>query len=680
MRIAVDVGGTFTDVVILDEISTVLTVEKVPTTPGDPAKGVLQSFKKAAAPLQEIDYFIHGTTLGLNALLTKTSSRVALLTTKGFRDVYLLGRTARDPMYDLTYHKPLPLVPRAMTFEITERMNYEGNVLVPFDEGETLALVKRLRDLHVESVALVFLHSYANPAHEIAVEQMIEAECPDIFVTCSHRLIRVYREYERTSTAVIDAAIKPIMHRYLETLNADLTQNDFGGHFLLTRSGGGAMTYDAAKDKPAHLILSGPAGGVIGASGLSDLFGHRNLITLDMGGTSLDASLIINGDASITNDARFQNLPIALPTIDLTTIGAGGGSVGWIDDGGHLQIGPQSAGAIPGPACYGNGGIHATFTDAALAAGYLDPTNFLGGEMSLDLNAALEVIHAQLSAPLSLTVEQVALGMHRIMEAKITGTIREISIQRGFHPHDFALFAFGGGGGFVACGVARELEIPTVIIPPNPSNFSALGMLMVDVVHDFGQTYLSKLEDIDPAELQNKFTGLEGDAAHSLNNDGFHSGNSAISRTAELRYEGQEHTVTVALPSETIRKETIVNLAVSFGDKHAIQYGHRTDDPVELVTLRVHAVGLLPKPELPRLSSTTDGLRAAIKTIRPVVRPAGEVDFTVYDRHLLSPGDQITGPAIVEERSSTTVVLEHDSLTVGDHGELVIFIASNIRP
>lgn len=680
MRIAVDVGGTFTDVVILDELTNVLRVEKVPTTPEDPAAGVLQSFEKVGAPLPQIDYFIHGTTLGLNALLTRTSSRVALLTTKGFRDVYLLGRTARDPMYDLTYRKPAPLVPRAMTFEVTERMNYEGNVLVTLDRPGTLALIKRLHDLQVESVALVFLHSYANPVHEIAVEQLIKAECPDIFVTCSHRLMRVYREYERTSTAVIDASIKPIMHRYLQTLNDDLTQNDFNGHFLLTRSGGGAMTYDVAKDRPAHLVLSGPAGGVIGASGLSDLFGHRNLITLDMGGTSLDASLIIDGNASITNDARFEDLPITLPTIDLTTIGAGGGSIGWIDDGGHLQIGPQSAGAIPGPACYGNGGADATFTDAALAAGYLDPSNFLGGKISLDLNRALEVIHSQLSTPLSLTVEDVALGMLRIMEAKITGTIREISIQRGFHPQDFALFAFGGGGGFVACGIARELEIPTVVIPPNPSNFSALGMLMVDVVHDFGQTYVSKLEDIDPVQLQSKFAGLERDATVSLNNDGFHSKNSAISRTVELRYEGQEHTVTVPLNSETIHKETIMHLAASFDEKHAIQYGHRTDDEVELVTLRVRAVGLLPKPELPRLSNAGNGVHAAIKTTRPVVRPGGNVDFTVYDRHLLSTGNEVAGPAIVEEPSSTTVVLEDDSLTVGDHGELVIAIAGTIRP
>ena len=425
MRIAVDVGGTFTDVIVLDEETQKLRLEKVETTPQNPASGVLQGFNKAEATPNTIDYFVHGTTLGLNALLTRTAARVAIITTKGFRDVYELGRTARDPMYDLKYRKPKPLVPRYLAFEVTERMDYQGNVLTAFDEQEARVVAQKLRKYEVEAVAVCFLHSYANPQHERAVQTVLHQECPHIFVTLSHQLSREYREYERTSTTVIDAGIKPIMRSYLEQLDGELRAGGFKGHFLLTRSGGGAMTVDSAKEQPAHLVLSGPAGGVIGASALSQLVDETNLITLDMGGTSLDASLIVDGQTQVDNDATFEGFPISLPILDIKTIGAGGGSIGWIDEGGHLQMGPQSAGAVPGPACYAKGGQHPTFTDAALLAGYLDPANFLGGEIALDVKSARSALQEQLANPLGLTLPQVATGMLRMSEAKITGAIRE---------------------------------------------------------------------------------------------------------------------------------------------------------------------------------------------------------------------------------------------------------------
>ena len=672
MRIAVDVGGTFTDVIVLDEHR--LRLEKVETTPHTPTDGVLRGFAKAQAALEAIDYFVHGTTLGLNALLTRSGARVAIITTRGFRDIYELGRTARDVMYDLTYHKPASLVPRSLVFEVLERLDFQGNILTPFDYEAAAAVAQRLRDQAVEAVAVCFLHSYANPAHESAMAEVLAQHCPGIPVTLSHQLSREYREYERISTTVIDAAIKPLVRGYLEQLDQSLKGQGFGGHFLLTRSGGGAMTVSAAQHQPAHLVLSGPAGGVIGASALSELIGQPNLISLDMGGTSLDASLIVNSRTRVNTEAEFEGLPISLPILDIKTIGAGGGSIGWIDEGGHLQVGPHSAGALPGPACYGKGGQAPTFTDAALLVGYLDPNNFLGGAIPLDADQARQAVQSELADRLGMPVSQVAAGIVRISEAKISGAIREISIEQGFHPKDFALLAFGGGGGLVATSVARELGIPMAIIPPGPANFSALGMLMVDVVHDFSQTYVTELAEVDVASVNRLYADLVRRGQAALQTDGFEPQERRVVRSAELRYQGQEHTVNLPLPEHDLSAADLSVLADAFNRAHAEQYGHRMDDPVELVTLRLRAVGLLPRPSLPTVAAHTDPLEAAHKGHRTVYQPAlgRPLDYAVYDRLRLGAGAELVGPAIVEEPTSTTLIHPGDSLRVGEYGELRI--------
>jgi N-methylhydantoinase A len=676
MRIAVDVGGTFTDVIVLDEETNTLRLEKVETTPQDPATGVLQSFEKANARLYDIDYFVHGTTLGLNALLTRTGARVAIVTTKGFRDIYELGRTARDPMYDFKYRKPKTLVPRALAFEVTERCDFQGNVVTPFSRSEATAVARQLLAQKVEAVAVCFLHSYLNPAHELAMEEVLRRECPDLLVTLSHRLSREYREYERTSTAVLDAYIKPIVRSYLEKLDHTLHAGGFRGHFLLTRSGGGAMTVTSAAEQPVHSVLSGPAGGVIGARSLSELTGYGNLITLDMGGTSLDTSLVVRGQIAIEHEAAFENLPIAIPTIDIKTIGAGGGSIAWIDEGEHLQVGPQSAGAVPGPACYRKGGQRPTFTDAALVTGYLDPRNFLGGAIDLDPALARQAIQQQLADHLHISLAQTAAGILRISEAKITGALREISVERGFHPKDFALLAFGGGGGFVATGVARELGVPTVIVPPGPANFSAFGMLMVDVVHDFAQTSVLELNTVDVSAVNQVYTSLTVHGQEALTRDGFPAEKQAFARSADLRYQGQEHTVKVPLPERDLTAGDIMRIADDFSAAHLTHYGHRMDDPVEIVTLRVSAVGLLPRPQLPTIAKDSGDVRAAVKGNRPVYQPGLDrfTDYTVYDRGRLLWGDRVDGPAIIEEASSTTVLHAGDGMVVGRYGELAIEI------
>lgn len=676
MRVSVDVGGTFTDVIVLNDNGQ-LRLEKVETVPANPANGVLSGFDKAEAAPEAIDYFVHGTTLGINALLTRTGAKVAIITTTGFRDVYDLGRTDRVPMYDFKYRKPSSLVPRYLTFEVNERLDFQGNVLTPFDEDSAIAVTQRIEEERVEAVAVCFLHAYANPAHEVAMAELLRTHCPTVSVTLSHHLSREYREYERTSTTVIDAYVKPITRTYLQKLSSELNAQGMHGQFLMTRSGGGAMTVSSAQEQPVHLVLSGPAGGVIGAGFLSELIGHKNLITIDMGGTSLDASLVVDGKPKVESEQEFQGLPMSIPTIDIHTIGAGGGSIAWIDDGNHLQVGPKSAGASPGPVCYDKGGTQPTFTDASLIVGYLDPANFLGGEIELNMpktHAALDALADQLST----SRDEVASGILRISEAKIAGAVREISIEQGHHPRDFAMLAYGGGGAFVAAAVARDLGIPTVIVPPGPANFSAFGMLMVDVVHDFAQTYVTPIADLDIKRVNKLFESLLEQGKSALGSDGFDNAQCSFAPAVELRYLGQEHAVTLSLADHQFNSELLEKTIQRFNAAHSAQYGHSMDDPVELVTLRMRAIGLLPRPQISKIAARDGNSNEALMGTRPVFRHTERkrVDYGVYSRPKLRAGDQIVGPAIVEEPSSTTVLHVGDTLDVGDYGELVITVAS----
>ena len=678
MRVSVDVGGTFTDVIALDEDSGNIRLEKVATTPANPADGVLEGFQKADVSAESIGFFVHGTTLGINAMLTRSGAKVAIVTTKGFRDVYLLGRTDRLPMYDFKYRKPESLVPRYLSFEIDERLNYKGEVLSPFNQQQAREVVKKIQEHGVQSVAVCFLHSYANSDHELAMEKVLNEVAPDLSVTLSHQLNREYREYERTSTTVIDAYVKPITRTYLTRLNSELRDGGFDGNFLMTRSGGGAMTLETAKEQPVHLVLSGPAGGVIGGAYLGKLIGQPNLITFDMGGTSLDASLIADGEPTIENQQVFQTLPISIPTIDIHTIGSGGGSIAWVDDGGHLQVGPKSAGADPGPACYAKGGEDATFTDAALVVGYLDAENFLGGEITIDPSLAENAIQ-QLADKLGMSLNDVAAGIVHISEAKMAGAVRVISIERGYHPKDFALCAFGGGGAFVAANVARELGIPRAIIPPGPGNFSAFGMLMVDVVHDFSQTSITGLADLDVTTVNEVYAALHQQGEEALTSDGFDADRRKYIPTAELRYRGQEHAVNIPMPSMTLSADDVPNIIDTFNAVHQQQYGHSMmKDPIEIVTFRLRAVGLLPRPDLPKIAQGSGNIDSAHKGSRQVYNRGqqGFVEYKVYDRMKLGAGDTLQGPAIIEEPSSTTMVHASDTLTVGEYGELQIQVGS----
>jgi len=672
IRLAIDVGGTFTDVAILDEAERAARFEKTSTTPDDPARGVIEALTKAGVAMVDVAYFVHGTTLALNALLTRTGGEVALVATRGFRDVYELGRTDREVMYDFRYRKPPGLVQRRMVFEVDERMDFQGQAVTPLDEAQARQVAEDIRAAGAQSVAVAFLHSYADPSHELAMERILAEVAPGLEVSLSHRLVREYREYERTSTTVIDAYVKPIVRRYLERLRGQLAEADFSGRFLITRSGGGAMTVETAIAQPAHMVLSGPAAGVIGAAAIARIVDEPDLITIDMGGTSLDASLVVGGHPTTVSEEHFEGQAIALPSLNIKTIGAGGGSIAWIDDAGHMQVGPQSAGAMPGPACYDRGGTEATVTDAALLVGYLGERTALGGELALHRSLAAEAM-ARVAERLGMDPGVVARGIVDFATARITGAVREITVEQGHDPASFALLAYGGGGGLMATDVARELRIPRVIVPPGPGAFSAYGMLMTDVVHDFAQTYVGELAKIEADDLADMFADLEARATAALRADGFTAETSELLQSVDLRFAGQEHSVSVPVPAGRITREILDGLPERFAVLHQERYGHRMDDPTEMVTARSRAIGRVPRPQLP-LAEPGDIDAARIGT-RSVLRGDDTLDYVIYRRETLGRDDRIVGPAIVEEHTATTVLHSGDSLVVGRHGELIVSVA-----
>jgi N-methylhydantoinase A len=669
-RIAVDVGGTFTDVVKLDTSTGELIFDKVPTTPEAPTKGVIGAFERVNAQMEDIEMFNHGTTLGLNALLTRNGAKLAIIGTKGFRDVYLLGRTDRKTNFNIKYRKPKGLVERTDTFEVTERCTYDGKVHTSFNYDEARAVAKKIVDSGYESVAVAFLHSYVNPDHELKMREVIREISSEINVTLSHEMSREYREYERTSTAALDAYIKPIVRRYLAALQDELKSKGFSGRFLMTRSGGGSMVADLAKEQPVNLILSGPAGGVIGAAEFAHLTGRPNLITIDMGGTSLDASLIIEKEAVLYQGAEFEGMPINSPSLYIHTIGAGGGSIAWIDEAGALQVGPQSAGAVPGPASYNMGGTVPTFTDAALVLGYLGTETPLGGTLTLDVDAARGALKP-VAEKLDLSIEALARGIIRISVSKIMGAVRAITVELGRDPKDFALLSFGGGGGLVGVDVAKELSIPTVIIPPGQGAFCAFGMLMANVQHDFARTQVQLLENIDIKLSEKAFTDMESEAREMLASEGFDETKQELVRLVDVRYAGQEHSVTLNYPT----KNTITELTKDFAHEHEQKYGHSMEDPIEITTFRLRATGRVGHADLPKMAVRPTGQKPDSLSERSVYLSNGEHSaYKVFVRENLMAGDEIAGPAVIAEHTATTVIHLGDQLTVGAYGELVIEI------
>ena len=670
-RLAVDIGGTFVDAIVFNPQTGALRLEKDFTTPDDASRGVLSAIERLDVNLSDVETFVHGTTLGLNTVLERKGAPTGIITNEGFEDIFEMGRydRPRDKMYMLVYDDPPVLVRKRYRLGVPCRLDAQGNELVALDEEAVCAAATYLvEDMGRTSIAVCYLHAYRNPVHEQRTKAIVEEMYPDVTVSVSSDIVREYREYERTSTTVVNAYVKPIFRTYIAGLEENLARAGFDGAFYVTRSGGGALRAHDSAEVPVHTIFSGPAGGLIGTVALSELTGRPDLIAVDMGGTSTDACVVHGGTPTLRYEAALERLPLMIPTYDINTIGAGGGSIARAEDG-LLRVGPQSAGASPGPVCYGRGGSEPTFTDAALTMGYLDPAQFLGGEMTLDAGAAEAAVRDKVAAPLGLDVVDACRGIFEVLLAKTVSAVREITVEAGLDPREFAMLAFGGAGPMFVPLVGRELGVREVIVPPAPSVFSAWGMLMTDIVQEYGQTVLTLLDDLDSTGLAAATAQLEEQAEAGLVEGGFAPEVRLIERSAEMRYFGQEHSLEVSIDGVASLEE----LRARFDDAHSRRYGHAMADPVQLVHLRVRGIGREAKPELPEIAER-DGVGPEPKGARDAYcfAAGGSVPFTVYDRDDLCAGDVLAGPAIVEEATTTIIFFSDQTATIDKFGQIVI--------
>jgi N-methylhydantoinase A len=678
LTIALDIGGTFTDLVAFDETRGTVHQAKSSTTPADLAVGIDECLDKSGLAVGAAESFVHGSTIAINTAIERTGARTALVVTRGMRDVYGIGRGNRPDAYDIYFQRPTPYVPRHLTFEVVERLDAAGRVVVPFDEAQARTVAAQVAASGVDAVAVCFIHSWANPEPEQRMGQVLREALPDAYLSLSHEVLREYREYERTSTTVLNAYIGPRVSHYLDGLERLLAARGFGGRLLIMQSNGGVMAPAAAKRIPVAMMESGPVGGILAAAEVGTALGYPNVIAFDMGGTTAKASLIQDGTPEIAQGYHVEDAggghPVMLPVVDVVEIGAGGGSIAWIDDVGALKVGPRSAGGAPGPICYGQGGAEPTITDANVVLGRLNATRFLGGEMPLQVDAARAGIAARVAAPLDLDPIQAALGIVQIAVAKMSLAVRGVSVERGFDPRDFALVAFGGAGGLHATAIARELHIPTIVVPKLPAHFSALGMLMADLRHDYVRTYYRPLAETDFAAISRLFAELEDQAGALLVSEGVRAEAVAYQRFLDLRYVGQEFAVQTPVAAAEIAAADQPTIRQRYDDLHDRRYGHHAaSEAVEVVNLRLTARGRRERPTFPPLvAAGGDPLVGR----RPVVLddPRGPIDCPIYDRDRLTPGQAIEGPAIVEEYASTTVLLPGDVARPAPSGELIVAV------
>lgn len=670
-RLAVDIGGTFVDAVVFDVDSGEWRLEKSFTTLGNAAAGVNAAVKRLGIDGSSLDSFVHGTTLGLNTVLEHKGAVTGILTNAGFEDIFEMGRYNRDrtQMYSLEYDVRPPLVPKRMRLGIPCRMNADGDELQPLDEEAVRAAVRQLVEKwKVQAIAVCYLHAYRNPAHEERTAEIIRAGWPELSVSISSVIVREYREYERTSTTVVNAYIQPIFRRYIGSLEATLTEQEFTGSFYITRSGGGALLARDASAVPVHTIFSGPAGGLIGAARLSEILHRGNLIAVDIGGTSTDACVVRDGTPTLKYQAELEKLPLMIPAYNISTIGAGGGSIARVE-GGLLKVGPQSAGAEPGPICYGRGGQQPTFTDAAVVLGYIDPDNFLGGEVRLDADAARAGLVKHVAEPLGLTDIEAARGVFDVLLARTVSAIREITVQEGLDPREFSMLAYGGAGPMFVPLVAREMEVREVLVPQAPAGFSAWGMLMTDLVQEYSETCVGLLEQVGLDRLHGISRRLADQAGGDLARGGFAPADRTIEYATALRYFGQEHTLDTPLEEG----DNLEDLCRRFDAVHKQRYGHTMTDPVQIVHMRVRGIGRTSRPELRTIPRRTAGAptpRASRKAFCFTNRTM--VDFAVYDRNELRDGDIVPGPAIVEEATTTLAFFSDQRASVDKFGHLFI--------
>ncbi len=679
-RVAVDIGGTFTDVVAFDEAGGAVWAAKASTTPANFADGVIDAIHAAGIDPRTVAAFVHGTTVVINAITQRRGVKTALVTTAGFRDVLEIGRGNRPDMYNLKFHKPVPFVPRRLRFEVRERVGADGAVWAPLQIADLEEVAAACEREGVEAIAICFLHGYAHPEHEAAASAFLRERLPGVRVTASSEIAREWREFERSSTAVLNAYVQPILDGYLADLERRLREEGMAAPLFAMLSNGGTATFAAARQTPIALVESGPVAGVTGAALVGQAIADPNIIALDIGGTTAKCSLIENGEIKITTDYRLEasprspGYPVKSPVVDIVEIGAGGGSIAWFDAGGALRVGPLSAGADPGPACYGRGGAEPTVTDALLIAGVLDPDYFLGGRLRVDVGLARRA-YESIASRLGVSIEDAAAGVIRVANEQTIDALKLISVRRGYDPRDFTLVAFGGGGPTHAGALLDELGVRRIVVPPFPGTFSAWGMLLTEPRVDRIRTRVLPLETTSEAEIERLFAESETEAREALLAQGFAAGGlSAPRRGLDMRYRGQEHTVAVPIDGALDRAA----LTALFHERHRQRYTFALEDtPVEIVNFRVTATAPIARPPLG--TSGQKALGDPRKGGRLVRFPdAGNgAGFTerktpIFDRERLAAGLVVDGPAIVEEPSTTTVVHPGQRLTVDDLGNLMI--------
>jgi len=662
-RVGVDSGGTFTDICLFDDATGRLEVWKVASTPSDPSAGIADGVAEAAARLDaapdRIAYFGHGTTVATNALIQGTGARTGLITTNGFRDLLEIGRQKRPDLYDPQIDKPPVLVSRDLRLEVPERLRHDGTVETPLDIAAFRAAVRRLREAGVKAVAVCFLYSFVQTDHETEAAHILAEEFPEAFASVSHQVAPEFREYERLSTTVVNATLGPVMRRYINRLGDRLTALGVTARPHLTQSNGGVIGFEQAARLPVRTILSGPSTGVVAAQAIGSAAGFAELITFDMGGTSTDVALLQDGQARLAGEATVQGYPIKAPMLDIHTVGAGGGSIAAIDSGGLLKVGPLSAGADPGPVCYGRGSAQPTVTDANVVLQTLNPTHLLGGRMPIRRDRAEQAITA-LARQLGLDTMATAQGIISVVTANMARAIRVISVQRGHDPRDYTLVAFGGAGPLHAARLAQELEISRVLVPRTPGILCAVGLLLTDLRADFAATRLAALGPAALPGIANAFETLRGQAEHWFDVEGIAPDKRRISRTIDMRYAGQNYEIAVPVPEGPIGPATLDALAGAFSAAHQRLYGFTADeDPMQLVTYRVEALGLVPKATIVTHPDAGPDAASAMVRYRNVwlTEAGGFVDCPIYDRTLLTAGNRIGGPAVIEQMDATTLLL-----------------------
>ena len=678
MRVASDIGGTFTDLVCLDENTGEVGVSKASTTPKNFAEGVVETLKKARVQVPDTSFFVHGCTIVINALTERKGAKTGLVTTKGFRDVLEIARANRPDLYNMYYTKPKPFVPRRYRLEVEERMNYKGEELVPLNEGDVFTAVEFFQKEGIETIAVCFLHSYANPAHEKRCGELIRRLAPGIPVTLSCDITQEWREYERTNTAVLNSYVLTTVATYLDNLERNLSGMGMKKVYHVMQSNGGTATFEMGKRAPINMVESGPVGGVIGTAVIGKLIGEMNTISFDVGGTTAKTSLIEGGNPRITTEYKiewrrdFAGYPILAPTVDIVEIGAGGGSIAWIDPAGALRVGPESAGADPGPASYGWGGTKPTVTDANVLAGRINPAYFLGGEIPLQTDLAKKAMQPVADA-FKISVEDAAMGVIRLADSNMVNALKLVSVRRGYDPREFVMVAFGGGGAMHAGALARELRLKKVLIPTNPAVFSAWGMLMTDLRQDFIRTSISRTDAIDPADITKLFAEMEGQTLDLMKEQDIPEERIRFQRFADMRYLGQEHTVKVPIPAGSIMPERIPEINEAFRRLHEQAYTFRLESPVELVNYHLTAFGIVEKPELrkvPHKGLTLDKARKGERRVN-----FDEMGFhasPVFERDRFPVGKAFQGPMVIEEPAATIVVFPDQRVRKDEYGFLHI--------